>query len=308
MSLLPTHLSSILECLSAPKGNGITFHVREQKRLLICIWITGATMILEFAGGLWTHSLALISDAGHMFSHLFSLCVSYVAIVIATREADEIRSYGFYRAEILAALFNGLTLLLIVIWIFYAAIQRMIHPTSIATAQMVMIALIGLVVNLSTAFILKSVSGYDLNVRSAFVHMLGDTVSSLGVVVAAIVIGFTGFVWLDPLASILIALVIAIWSIGLLKDAIHILLESTPKHISVEDLTSTLRQAIPQIKDLHHIHIWELTSQMPALTAHVVVEDLKISESEAIRNQVNTILQQRYGITHTNLQFECRRD
>lgn len=267
--------------------------------------ITGLAMVLEFFGGLWTNSLALLSDAAHMFSHLFSLGVSYAAIVLAMREPDEVRSYGFYRAEILAALFNGFTLALIVIWIVTDAIRRILHPGEIQTQAMLVIAAIGLIVNLTTALILKSVSRQDLNVRSAFLHMLSDTASSVGIIIAGVLIYYTGKVWLDPLASILIAVMILIWSFRLIKESVHILLESTPKHLNQEEMIGLIKKEISEIKDVHHIHVWELTSGVCSLTAHISVSDIKLSESDTLRKRVNQILEQYFGITHTNLQFEC---
>lgn len=295
----------ILECLCVKRSGNQTYRSKEKSRLLICMVITGLAMLLEFFGGLWTNSLALLSDSAHMFSHLFSLGISYIAILLAMREPDEARSYGFYRAEILAALFNGLTLVLIVIGIVYDALRRFSHPTPVAAKEMLLIAVIGLAVNLITAMILKSVSEGDLNVRSAFFHLLSDTASSVGIIVAGILIYYTGKVWLDPLASLLIALMILIWSYRLVKESVHILLESTPKHISQEEIVKTVRQEIPKILDIHHIHIWELTSGVCALTAHVAIPNIQLNESDALREKMNTLLEARFGITHTNLQFEC---
>jgi len=282
------------------------YRPEEKKRLLWCIGITGFMMVAEILGGLWTGSLALLSDAGHMFSHLFSLFVSYGAIWLVTRGPDEQRSFGFYRAEILAALFNGITLIVIVIAIFYAAIQRFFNPSEIATTEMMWIAIAGLIVNLTTAWILKKVSQEDINVRSAFLHMLGDTASSVGVIVVAWMIQKTGKTWLDPVASILIAIVIAIWSIGLIRDSIHILLEAAPKHLSSNEICKVLRETIPQILEVHHVHIWTLTSGICSLTAHIVLEDLPLRKTEEIRTSINKLLSERFQICHTNLQFECK--
>lgn len=297
----------ILECAAVERETNHTYRQREQNALLWCMVITAITMVLEFVGGLVTHSLALLSDSAHMFSHLFSLGVSAIAILFASKEADAVRSYGFYRAEILAALFNGFTLLIIVIWIVADAIRRFLHPTAIDTLPMLFIAVIGLVVNLITAMILKNVSGHDLNVKSAFFHLLSDTLSSVGIIIAGIFIFYTGKIWLDPLASILIALMIFRWSFHLMHDSIHILLESTPKHLSVKTIVTTLKQEIPKLHQIDHIHIWELTSKVCAFTAHVQIEDIKVSETEDLRSLINHVLQEHFHITHTNLQFECKK-
>lgn len=275
--------------------------------MIFAMVITGLGMLLEFFGGLWTGSLALLSDAAHMFSHLFALGISFIAIWLAQREPDEVRSYGLYRAEILAALFNGATLVLIVLWIVYDAVSRFLRPVPVATTEMMVIAAIGLAVNLAAAWVLKDVSGHDLNVKSAFFHLLSDTLSSVGILIAGGLILWTGKVWFDPLASLLIALLILRWGFQLVREAIHILLESTPKHLSAEAIAGAIRQAIPAIHGIHHIHIWELTSKVCALTAHVVIADCPVSESENLRQQINKLLASNFHITHTNLQFECRK-
>lgn len=298
---------TILECFAVTRANGPAFRQKERSRLTAAMVVTALGMLLEFFGGLWTGSLALLSDAAHMFSHLFSLGISFVAIWLAQREADEVRSYGLYRAEILAALFNGATLVLIVAWIVFDAVRRFIHPTPVATNEMMVIAGIGLAVNLAAAWMLKDVSGHDLNVKSAFFHLLSDTLSSVGILIAGALILWTGNVWFDPLASLLIALLILRWGIQLIREAVHILLESTPKHLSAETISAAIRQEIPAIHNLHHIHVWELTSKVCALTAHVVIADCTISASENIRRQINQLLASQFHITHTNLQFECEK-
>jgi len=302
---MKNRLRYMLECFSVPRANDQPYRAKEQSRLLICMVITAAAMFLEFFGGLWTNSLALLSDAAHMFSHLFSLGISYIAILFAKKAADRIRSYGFYRAEILAALFNGFTLAIIVIWIVFDAIRRIMNPTEIATMEMLVIAVIGLIVNLTAAMILKSVSQEDLNIKSVFFHLLSDTVSSIGIIAAGITIHYTGKVWLDPLASVLIAVMILIWSLRLIKESVHILLEATPKNLSQTKIIGMIKQEIPEIQDIHHIHIWELTSGVCSLTAHISVADIRLSESDNLRKKVNQLLEKYFNITHTNLQFEC---
>lgn len=302
------HNDNDLHCVASRQAKPVAYRQKEQSRLLWCIVITFVAMLIEAVGGWWTGSLALLSDAGHMFSHLFSLLISYVAIMIATKKPDAIRSFGFYRAEILAALLNGVTLVLIVFGIGYAAFNRFIHPEPIATTEMMWIAIFGLVVNLTTAFILKNVSQNDLNVKSAFLHMLGDTLSSVGVVGAAVVISYTGAVWLDPALSIFIALLIAIWSVQLLKDAVHILLESTPQHIDQEKIKEYIQSNIAAVHDVHHLHVWELTSHVCSMTAHVVIDNVSIAESEIIRRDINHLLKKEFHISHTNLQFECKKE
>lgn len=276
----------------------------EQRRLIISIVITGLTMVLEIAGGFWSNSLALLSDAGHMFSHLFALGVSYFAILLACRPPTEAQSFGFYRAEILAALVNGFSLLIIVAWIIYEAWERLKNPAAVSGSHMFIIAVIGLIVNAITALLLKDASHRDINIRGAFIHVLGDIGSSVGVVIAAVIISFTGWTLLDPAISVFIALVILYWSMKLLWDAARILLQSTPRHLSIEKIADTLAREIPEIKGVHHVHVWELTSRMYIMTAHIEVDDMRLSDVSALRARAQETLERNFCIAHSDLQFE----
>lgn len=279
---------------------------REKRRLLVTLVLTGAAMILEIVGGLISGSLALLSDAGHMFTHTFSLIVSYFAIIIADRPVGDHRSFGLYRIEVLAALLNSLTIFVVAGIILYEGIDRLIHPISIQSTEMFIIACIGLVVNLASALILWRVRHGDLNVRSAFVHMLSDTISSIGVVICAILIHFTGWIRADAIASLLIAGIIIYWGVELLRDSVNILLETTPKHIDVSDVVQTICKEIPEVHQLHDIHIWEITSHMYTMTAHALTVDLRVSETHDILERINSLVREKFNICHTNVQFECR--
>lgn len=298
------HPSKDFQCHDDALPPGNVYCALEQRRLIISIVITGVTMVVEIVGGVWSGSLALISDAGHMFSHLFALGLSYCAILLACRPPTEAQSFGFYRAEILAALANGLALLIIVAWIFYEAWGRIKNPTLVSGMHMLTIASIGLVVNAVTACLLYGVSHHDINIRGAFIHVLGDLGSSVGVVVAAIVISKTGWATLDPIVSVIIAIVILYWSLNLLWDAVRILLQSTPRHLSPDKIAGALVDGIPEIHDVHHIHVWELTSKMYVLTAHVEVADMPLSSVDAIRVRAMGLLAKKFAITHANLEFE----
>jgi len=277
---------------------------RARKKLLWAMGLTGTMMVVEVIGGLITNSLALLSDAGHMLTHFLALLISFVATVLATRSIpNKERSFGFYRLEVLAALLNSVILFVICLFIFIEAFKRMGNPQPIKEVQMFVIAVVGLFVNLGTALILSG-SGENINMRSAFFHMLGDTVSSVGVVGGAIWIYFTGNTLVDPLLGILIGVLILVWSLRLLRDSCHILLESSPRHIKVDDVIESIRRDIQEVKELHDVHIWEITSKMYAMTAHAIVKDMKISESSSILNRINTLLEDRFEIGHTNIQFE----
>ena len=262
-------------------------------------------MLVEFIGGIFANSLALVSDAGHMFTHFFALGVSLFAIVVASRPAPLERSFGLYRIEILAAFVNGLALIGVAVYIMYESVVRFLEPQPIAEMQMLVIAVAGLVVNLVSALLLAGVGRHDLNVRSAFLHMLGDTLSSVAVVAGAVVIHFTGWLRVDPALGGLIAVMIGIWSCRLLRDSASVLLESTPKHIRVSELDEALRGETPEIKGLHDIHVWEITSGMYAMTAHATVEpETTVERLEEIRAHMESFVREAFRIGHTAFQFE----
>ena len=233
--------------------------------------LTGSMMVVELVGGIIVNSLALVSDAGHMFTHCFALSLSFFAILIAARPAPNKHTFGFYRIEILAAFTNGLMLLGVTVYILYEMVVRFLNPEPIAAIQMLVIAILGLVVNLASVLLLTGVGKDDLNVKSAFLHMIGDTLSSVAVVAGAVVIHFTGWWQVDPVLSGLIAVMIGIWAFRLLRDSANILLESTPKHLSISQVEEELRAEFPEIENLHDVHVWEITSGMYAMTAHVTV-------------------------------------
>jgi cobalt-zinc-cadmium efflux system protein len=268
------------------------------------IALTGSAMIVEAIFGWLSNSLALLSDAGHMLTHFGALLVSLFAIYIARRPSHPHRSFGMYRIEILAALFNALTLLLITIFIFREAIERLLQPNPIQTLEMFVVAVLGLAVNVISAMILWKVGkGDDLNVRSAFLHMLGDTASSVAVVCGALLIRWTGALWIDPVLSMLICGVILLWAYDLTRHSLSILLESTPRGISPEKVESSMR-TVPGVEDVHDLHIWTITSGMNALTAHIEVPDQWLSSIQAIRGALESDLRQKFSIAHTNFQFE----
>ena len=277
----------------------------ERKRLVLTMSLTGGTMIVEIVGGLMTGSLALLSDAGHMLTHFFALLVSFIAIKLAALPTRPDRSFGLYRVEVLAALLNGLTLLLITGGIFYEGVTRLFEPTPVKELPMFAVAVVGLLVNLASAAILLDVGKTDLNIRSAFLHMVGDTASSVGIVIGAIVIYFTGWYVIDPLLSILIAVVILIWSWNLLRDSVNILLETTPKHISIDEVVAAIREEAPEVKDVHDIHIWEITSQMYSMTAHLMFrEDCSVSDCVDIFRRLEELLLEKFQISHVNFSPE----
>lgn len=288
---------------------GSAFHNRplkqvESRRLRWVIAITAVMMIGEIVGGILTNSLALLSDAGHMLTHLFALVMSLVAVRIAARPTDEVRTFGYYRAEILAALFNALTIILIVGYIFYGAMRQFLHPEPIRAREMFIIAVVGLAANLAGALILQGVTGQDINLRGAFVHLLSDTISSVAIVAGGVVIVYTDWFWIDTLLSLIIGGVVLAWGLRLLFDSMHVLLESAPRSLSLPDLCAAIK-SVPGVQEVHDVHVWEITSQMYAMTGHLVVRDMSVSETCRILDAVNRLVHDKFRIGHTTFQFEA---
>ncbi|MBU6390851.1 MAG: cation diffusion facilitator family transporter [Planctomycetes bacterium] len=288
-------------------GHKREFRAHERKRLILTSVITIVFFIVEVVGGIITNSLALISDAGHMLTHLFALLVSLFALFFAAKPPTEKKTYGFYRLEILAALFNGVTLFMITVWIFYEAYQRFMHPATISSGKMFIVAFVGLIANVVCAFILKGNKhdhGHSLNVRAAFLHMLGDTLSSVGVIIGAIIIYYTNWFIVDPIVSVMLCILILVWSYKLVMESADILLEATPKGINIDEVIASLKQ-IPGIDNAHDIHIWTITSGMYAMSGHIDTKDMMISETAKLSKEINRILGEKFKIGHAVIQFGC---
>lgn len=261
-------------------------------------------MLLEFIGGTYAHSLALVSDAAHMLTDVLSLSLSYVAIKISLKPENYEKSFGYYRAEVLVALLNGVLLLGVAVWILFEAWQRLQHPQAVNLILMLGIGALGLLINLLSAYWLHAVKEKSINVRGAFLHVLSDALSSVGVVGGAILIYFTGWLWLDSLLSVLISALIFYWAFKIVLDSVHVLMESTPKHISVEKMQKEILEKFPQVQNMHDIHVWEITSHMYALTAHLQVSDIPVSETMEITEKISAFLSEKYHVEHVNFQYE----
>ncbi|MFA5007993.1 MAG: cation diffusion facilitator family transporter [Candidatus Omnitrophota bacterium] len=277
----------------------------EKRKLKIAIAITGITMLIEIAGGILTNSLALISDAGHMFTHLFALSISTAAIVCASRPVCHHRTFGFYRIEILAAFLNSLFIFAITIWIIMESVQRIIHPRQVVGIEMFIIAFVGLVVNLVTAWILYGATKESLNIKSAFLHMLADTFSSVAIVVGAIIIYFTKWNIIDPILSIGITVVILIWGWGLFKDSANVLLEAAPKGMNTDQVRKVLIEQVEEIEEISDMHIWEITSKMYSMTAHVKIKgDEKCVDAKRILSRIKQVVNENFDIEHTTIELD----
>ena len=275
-----------------------------QGNLLIALFITGAIMVAELIGGLLSNSLALLSDAGHMFMDVLALLLSFLALRFATRPATQKQTFGFYRLEILAALINGTVLLALSLFIFYEAYQRFIEPREIRGFIMLGVAAIGLGANIISALVLKAGSHESLNVKGAFLHVIGDLLSSVGVILGGAIILLTGWKRVDSIISFVIGVIILIGAYRLVMESVHILLESTPKDIGLNEVIDGVK-TIEGVRDLHHVHLWTITSGIYALSAHVLIEDQMTSRSSQILEDIDRFLRERFNIDHTTIQFEC---
>jgi len=274
-----------------------------QSSMLIVLSITALVMIAEIIGGLLANSLALLSDAGHMLTDILALGLSIVAMRFAQKSPTASKTFGFYRLEILAAFFNGLLLLFISFYIFYEAYQRLVHPEEIKGLFMLAVAAIGLLANGVGIVILRKSALRNLNVKSAFFHIVGDTISSGGVIVGGLVILYTGWNLVDPLIGIFIGMLILRGAYSLVRESIDIFLEATPKDINIEKMLDDLH-TIEGVKDIHHLHLWTITSGIYAMSAHVLIEDLLVSRSAQILKEIEELLQGKYSMEHTTIQFE----
>jgi cobalt-zinc-cadmium efflux system protein len=274
------------------------------KRLKIALGIVLCILALEIAGGIISNSLALLGDAGHMLVDALALGLSLFAILFARRPANPQKTFGYYRVEIMAALANGTILAFVAVYIFYEAYKRFSSPVEVNTQVMLIVAVIGLCANLSAMLLLRGVRGANLNIRAAFWHVMGDTISSVGVIIAAIVIYFTGWQFADALIAVLIGCVILWGAVKLVRESVEILMEAVPGHIQVDTVIDSIK-VVPGVEEVHDVHIWTITSGLHALSAHVVIEDQQVSKSTDIVQAINTMLMDKFDIGHTTLQLEC---
>jgi cobalt-zinc-cadmium efflux system protein len=261
-------------------------------------------MVAEIVGGIFSGSLALLGDAGHMLVDALALGISLFAMALARRPATTTKTFGYHRFEILAALANGAILVLVSAYIFYEAYQRFLEPSPVKTPLMLAIATIGLFANLGGVMLLNKASHRSLNVKAAFWHVMGDTISSVGVIIAGIVILLTGWYVADAIVAVVIGVIILWGATRIVSESADILLEAVPGHIEVATVIDTIRN-IPGVNEVHDIHIWTITSNIYALSAHLKIDDQMVSSSVDIVKTVRRKLAQRFNISHTTLQLEC---
>ncbi|NTU65247.1 MAG: cation transporter [Chloroflexi bacterium] len=274
------------------------------RRMALALIITLVFVVVEAGAGIAANSLALLTDAAHNLTDVIALALSWYAIRLTLRPANSGKTYGYHRAGILIALFNSTTLVLIALGIFYEAYQRLLNPPDVQGGLMTVVAALAFIVNLGTALLVKPDSDHDLNQRSAFIHLAGDALSTLGALVAGVLIMLTGWMILDPLVSVFIGLLI-VWNAWLIiRESVEILLEGTPRDIDVEVMVKDIQQ-VPGVRGVHDLHVWSITQNMRALSAHVLVDDEPLSVGAGIQRGINELLHIRYNIAHATLQLEC---
>jgi len=273
-----------------------------EKRLSLSLAVTVVILVAEVVGGLMSNSLALLSDAGHVLTDTFALGLSMIAARIGRKPSDYRATYGYQRVGLLAAVINGLSLLGIASFIFYESYMRFISPPRVDVFLMLLIAVFGLAGNVLMAFIIGR-EHEDLNIKSAWLHVLGDTLSSVGVIISGVIIYLTGWTYADPVAGLLIGLVIVSGGVRVVREALSIFLEMTPAGFLVEEIAKKLCDT-QGVLGVHDVHLWSVAHKRIAFSAHIWVHDQKLSELEGIRNMIESMLTD-LGIGHIILQFEC---
>jgi cobalt-zinc-cadmium efflux system protein len=274
----------------------------DRRRVQIALLLTGVFMLVEVAGGLISGSLALLADAGHMLTDTMALALAAIAFRVSARPADAKRSYGYHRFQILAAFVNGLTLVGIVFWILFEAVNRLMAPPEVMADLMLVVAGAGLLVNIAAFLILHGGDQENMNLRGAALHVMGDLLGSVAAIAAALIIIGTGWMPIDPILSIVVAALILRSAWDLLKRSAHVLLEGAPEWLDVRQMQDRIAAAIPGIVSIHHVHVWGLTLQRVMLTMHICVSGR--DDPTLVVRQVKSLLKDEFGIDHSTIEVE----
>ena len=268
------------------------------------IAITAVVLVIEVAGGILSNSLALLSDAGHVFTDGVALLLSWYAVRQAERPSSSRMTFGYHRVGVIIAIVNAVSIVVIAGVILYEAYRRFFERPEINGGMMLAVAVVGLAANIFVAAWLHREQGRSINIKSAFWHALGDALASVGVIAGAIIIMFTKLFWVDAVVSVLISLIILFAAWGIFKEGLRILLEAVPGDIRVSEVVKALK-VIPEIRDVHDLHVWSISSNLNAMSSHVVIDDCSVSQAENIRRRIEDTLREKFGIGHTTVQFEC---
>jgi len=272
-----------------------------KKNLRLALWITASWFLIELIGGLYANSLALIADAAHMLTDLAALGLSLFALKISTRPATHSKTFGYMRAEILAALANGIFLILIAMYIFYESYQRFWEPQEIKSVPMLVVAVTGLLANIATAVLLFRSRHDNLNLRGAFLHVLGDALGSLGAIIAGLLILFRQWYLADPIVSTLVGALVLYSSWELVTESVDVLLEGTPRHLNVSSILTDLG-GVSGVVSVHDLHVWSITSGIIAMSCHLVLK--KDEDAGHVLAESSRLMREKYGIEHTTIQIE----
>jgi len=276
-----------------------------ESKLKFGVIIALAILVIEIAGGLLSHSLALLSDAGHVFADVLALSLSWYGVRQARRPSSSGMTFGYHRVGVLIAIVNALSIFAIAAIIFFEAYHRFLNPREVQGLLMLTIAIIGLGANIFVALWLRTEQRNNLNVRSAFWHALGDALASVGVIIGGLIIMFTGWFWVDPIISALIGVIILLAAWQIFKEGMRVLLEATPSGVDVMKMLQVLKQ-MPGVKDVHDVHVWSISPELRALSCHVLIDDLPTSQAADIRRQIAEVAEQQFNIEHTTVQMECQ--
>ncbi len=287
----------------APETRSEHKHASSGSQLRLGFSLTVLILLIEVAGGVLAHSLALFSDAGHMLTDVIALGLAWFAAAQAERPANARSTFGYHRVGIVTAFLNGLTLVAIALVIGFEAYHRLMHPEDVQPGIMIAAAIVALAINVVIVRTLHAGHEHNLNVRAALLHVIGDIGASAAVVVGAVLILITGATWVDPILSLLIALVIAAGSVRLVREALNILLEAVPKGLSVPSVARDIK-AVAGVRDVHDLHVWTISSGMHALSCHAIIDDIPPSASARILDRLGSMLHEKYRIDHTTIQFE----
>ncbi len=280
--------------------------VNTGNKLKYSILLSLTILLAEVIGGLFSNSLALLSDAGHVFADVIALSLSWYGVRQASRPSNSRMTFGYHRIGVVVAIVNALTIFIIAAVILYEAYNRFQQPPEIKSQLMIIVALVGLAANILVTWWLRREQKSNINVRSAFWHAMGDALASVGVIIGGIIILFTDQFWVDPVVSVLISLVIlyAAWSI--FREGFRVILESVPSDVDILAMIKALKQ-VPGVKDVHDVHVWSITPELRAMNGHILIEDISTSQAADIRADVERVVREQYHIEHTTLQMECQK-
>lgn len=290
--------------MNSAAENKMTHRENLEKNFRVFIFVSFFVLLAEALGGVFTNSLALLSDAGHVLIDLLALSLAYVSMRFARKAATEKFTFGYYRTEIFSAIINGVILIFVTIFIFYESYIRLLSPRAIKGPEMLVIAVLGFLANFYVVMRMRGAEKENLNVRGAYLHVLGDMLSSLGVILAGILIVITGNYIFDAIVGLMIGLFIFVYSLQLIRESLHILMEAAPRNIDLKILSDDIKK-ISGVKEIHDLHVWSISSDVFALSSHVLIEAKNMKSMNEIVSAINDMVKSKYNITHTVLQSEC---